>query len=96
MIIKDPVVNENELKEKILAHGSIPAHVAIIMDGNGRWAKAKGLTRLRGHEEGINSVRAVVEAGGELGIKVLTLYTFSKENWRRPKKEISGLWKLLI
>jgi len=89
-------VDENELKEKILAHGSIPAHVAIIMDGNGRWAKAKGLTRLRGHEEGINSVRAVVEASGEVGIKVLTLYTFSKENWRRPKREITGLWKLLI
>ena len=86
----------NELKEKILAHGSIPAHVAIIMDGNGRWAKAKGLIRLKGHEEGINSVRAVVEAGSELGVKVLTLYTFSKENWRRPKREITGLWKLLI
>ena len=93
------VVNENELneiKELILAHGNVPTHVAIIMDGNGRWAKAKGLTRLKGHEEGINSVRSIVEACGELGIKVLTLYTFSKENWRRPKREISGLWKLLI
>jgi len=89
-------VDENELKEKILNHENIPAHIAIIMDGNGRWAKAKGLTRLKGHEEGIESVRAVVEASGELGIKVLTLYTFSKENWRRPKSEISGLWKLLI
>jgi len=89
-------VEENELKEKILNHGNIPAHIAIIMDGNGRWAKAKGLTRLKGHEEGIKSVRAVVEASGELGIKVLTLYTFSKENWRRPKNEIRGLWKLLI
>jgi len=58
--------------------------------------RQKGLTRLRGHEEGINSVRAVVEASGEVGIKVLTLYTFSKENWRRPKREITGLWKLLI
>lgn len=89
-------MEENELKEKILNHGNIPAHIAIIMDGNGRWAKAKGLTRLKGHEEGIKSVRAVVEASGELGIKVLTLYTFSKENWRRPKNEIRGLWKLLI
>ncbi len=89
-------MDENELKEKILDHGNIPAHIAIIMDGNGRWAKGKGLTRLKGHEEGIKSVRAVVEGGGELGIKVLTLYTFSKENWRRPKNEISGLWKLLI
>jgi len=89
-------VNENELKKMVLAHGNIPTHVAIIMDGNGRWAKAKGLTRLKGHAEGINSVRAVVEASGELGIKVVTLYTFSKENWRRPKNEISGLWRLLI
>jgi undecaprenyl diphosphate synthase len=79
-----------------LAHGNIPEHIAIIMDGNGRWAKAKGLTRLKGHAEGIKSVRAVVEASGEIGVKVLTLYTFSKENWRRPKNEISGLWRLLI
>jgi len=89
-------LQENELKKLITEHGKIPQHVAIIMDGNGRWAKARGLTRLKGHEEGIKSVRAVVEACGELGINVLTLYTFSKENWRRPKNEISGLWRLLI
>ncbi len=89
-------MQENELKKLITEHGKIPQHVAIIMDGNGRWAKARGLTRLKGHEEGIKSVRAVVEACGELGINVLTLYTFSKENWRRPKNEISGLWRLLI
>lgn len=89
-------LDEKELKQKVLDHGKIPQHVAIIMDGNGRWAKARGLTRLKGHAEGINSVRAVVEACGEIGIKVLTLYTFSKENWRRPKNEISGLWRLLI
>ncbi|MDW7681760.1 MAG: isoprenyl transferase [bacterium] len=87
---------EDELKAQLLKSGKLPQHVAIIMDGNGRWAKARGLSRLKGHEEGINSVRAIVEACGELGIKVLTLYTFSKENWKRPKNEITGLWKLLI
>ncbi len=90
------VEEENELKRRILENGNIPVHIAIIMDGNGRWAKARNLSRIKGHEEGINSVRAVVEACGELGIEVLTLYTFSKENWRRPKGEISALWKLLI
>ncbi len=87
---------EKELKQIILDHGNIPAHIAIIMDGNGRWAKARNLSRIKGHEEGINSVRSIVEACGELGVKVLTLYTFSKENWRRPKSEISALWRLLI
>ncbi|HDQ00413.1 MAG TPA: isoprenyl transferase [bacterium] len=87
---------EDELKAQLLNSGKLPQHVAIIMDGNGRWAKARGLSRLKGHEEGINSVRAIVEACGELGIKVLTLYTFSKENWKRPKNEITGLWRLLI
>ena len=76
--------------------GKLPNHVAIIMDGNGRWAKKKGLPRVAGHNEGIKSVRAVVEAAGDLGIKVLTLYTFSKENWFRPKNEVSALMKLLI
>ncbi len=90
------VEEDNELKQEILKHGNIPVHVAIIMDGNGRWAKARNLSRIKGHEEGIKSVRAVVEACGELGIAILTLYTFSKENWRRPKAEISGLWRLLI
>ncbi|UCE05792.1 MAG: isoprenyl transferase [bacterium] len=90
------VDEENELKQRILENGNIPVHVAIIMDGNGRWAKARNLSRIKGHEEGINSVRAVVEASGELGIEVLTLYTFSKENWRRPKAEIAALWRLLI
>lgn len=90
------MVEENELKERILSGNNIPHHVAIIMDGNGRWAKARNLKRVRGHEEGIKSVRAIVEACGEIGIKVLTLYTFSKENWRRPKSEVSALWKLLI
>jgi undecaprenyl diphosphate synthase len=71
-------------------------HIAIIMDGNGRWAKKRGLPRVMGHREGIRSVRAVVEACGELGIEVLTLYTFSTENWRRPQEEVSALMKLLL
>jgi len=90
------VDEEQLLKQRILDNGNIPVHIAIIMDGNGRWAKARNLSRIKGHEEGINSVRAVVEASGELGIEILTLYTFSKENWQRPKAEISALWRLLI
>ncbi len=74
----------------------LPCHVAIIMDGNGRWAKRRGLPRVAGHREGVKSVRAVVEAAGELGIDVLTLYTFSKENWRRPVYEVSTLMNLLV
>jgi len=89
-------VEENDLKDRIRENGNIPEHVAIIMDGNGRWAKSRGLSRIRGHEEGIKSVREVVEACGEIGVKILTLYTFSKENWRRPKTEIAGLWRLLL
>ncbi len=90
------MMDEEELKAKIQRLGNLPVHVAIIMDGNGRWAKARNLDRVQGHREGINSVRAVVEAAGELGIEILTLYTFSKENWRRPKAEVSALWRLLL
>ncbi len=74
----------------------LPQHVAIIMDGNGRWARRRGLPRVAGHREGVKSVRAIVEASGELGIDVLTLYTFSKENWRRPATEVTTLMKLLV
>lgn len=81
---------------KIKAGGNLPRHIAIIMDGNGRWAKKRGLPRVAGHREGVNSVRDIVEACGELKIQVLTLYTFSTENWRRPKAEVSALMKLLI
>ncbi len=85
-----------KLREEMKGRGRIPRHVAIIMDGNGRWAKARGLSRIEGHEEGINSVRDAVEACGELGIEVLTLYTFSTENWQRPKSEVSALMRLLV
>ena len=74
---------------------NLPKHVAIIMDGNGRWAKKRALNRIRGHEEGAESVRNVVTASREIGIPWLTLYAFSEENWRRPKYEIEALMRLL-
>lgn len=73
----------------------LPAHVAMIMDGNGRWARAKGLTRLLGHREGYRSLRGIMLGCGELGIRYLTVYAFSTENWRRPKDEVDGLMKLI-
>jgi len=73
----------------------LPQHVAIIMDGNGRWAKQRGMNRIRGHEEGAESVRAIVRATREIGIPWLTLYAFSEENWRRPKYEVEALMVLL-
>jgi len=81
---------------RIKAHGNVPGHVAVIMDGNGRWAKGRGLPRTEGHKEGIESVRAVVEAAGALGVKALTLYTFSSENWARPRTEVAALMSLLV
>ncbi|MGQ9661985.1 MAG: isoprenyl transferase [Kiritimatiellia bacterium] len=74
----------------------IPQHVAIIMDGNGRWARQRGLPRIKGHEEGAKSVLAVIRACRNWGIKFLTLYAFSSENWRRPRSEIRGLMELLV
>lgn len=74
---------------------ALPRHVAIIMDGNGRWAQERGLTRVRGHEEGANSVRAVVEEARRLGLAHLTLYAFSEENWGRPGAEVKALMRLL-
>lgn len=84
-----------ELKEKILTAGNLPQHIAIIMDGNGRWAKRRGLPRRAGHREGVRAVRRVVEAAGEIGLDYLTLYVFSSENWRRPKEEVGFLMRLL-
>jgi len=77
------------------ARANLPTHVAIIMDGNGRWAKQRQLPRVEGHRVGAESVRAVVRAAGELGIKYLTLYAFSLENWSRPKDEVDTLMKYL-
>jgi undecaprenyl diphosphate synthase len=74
----------------------LPQHVAIIMDGNGRWAKGKGKLRVFGHHNGVLSVRDVVEGAGELGVKYLTLYTFSAENWNRPSFEVTAIMELLV
>ncbi len=74
----------------------LPQHVAIIMDGNGRWAKQRNQQRFYGHQQGVNSVRNVCEIATEIGIKYLTLYTFSKENWARPKEEVDALMQMLL
>ena len=74
----------------------IPQHVAVIMDGNGRWAKQKGMARIFGHRNGVKAVRDVVEAAAEIKVNVLTLYAFSTENWNRPKKEVDTLMSLLV
>ena len=81
--------------ERRIRSDQVPKHVAIIMDGNGRWAEARGRERNEGHREGIESVRAVVRASNELGIRYLTLYAFSMENWNRPKGEVGELMSLL-
>jgi len=73
----------------------LPHHIAIIMDGNGRWAQRQGLSRIQGHQRGLDAAQAVVEACEELGVKILTLYAFSKENWRRPRKEVNALMGFL-
>jgi len=75
--------------------GSLPAHIGIIMDGNGRWARSRGWLRTRGHEEGADSVRTITRECARLGIEVLTLYAFSSDNWRRPRAEVSFLLRLL-
>ena len=85
MSLKDSIIKER-----------IPVHIAVIMDGNGRWAKKRGLMRTIGHEKGVDAVREVVEAATELGVRYLTLYAFSTENWNRPKYEIDALMKLLV
>ncbi|MFC1480967.1 isoprenyl transferase [Candidatus Neomarinimicrobiota bacterium] len=85
-----------ELESAVLNGKGLPRHIAIIMDGNGRWAKGRGLPRVAGHKEGVSSVRDITRACGELGIEALTLYTFSSENWKRPKSEVNALMKLLV
>ena len=80
---------------KLIQRKSLPRHIAVIMDGNGRWAESRGLPRILGHRAGTESVREIVRTCGSLGIKVLTLFAFSTENWVRPKSEIRGLMRLL-
>ncbi len=91
-----PGGQDKKLQERLHKNGRIPGHIAVIMDGNGRWAKKRALPRVAGHHEGVNSVRDIVEACGQIGIKYLTLYTFSTENWNRPKDEVSILMRLLV
>ena len=78
------------------ARGQLPQHVAIIMDGNGRWAKQRHLPRIEGHRQGAESARVIIRAAGDLGINYLTLYAFSAENWNRPKDEVDALMKYLV
>ncbi|HSR17899.1 MAG TPA: polyprenyl diphosphate synthase, partial [Ignavibacteriaceae bacterium] len=87
---------DQRIQEELKKSGEIPVHIAIIMDGNGRWARRRGLPRAAGHKIGIESVRDIVRACAQLGVQYLTLYTFSTENWKRPKDEVSTLMRLLL
>lgn len=92
----DQSSDDKNLQDELRNNGSVPEHVAVIMDGNGRWAKQRALPRVAGHREGVNSVRDIVDACGQLGVKCLTLYAFSTENWKRPEREVSTLMRLLV
>jgi undecaprenyl diphosphate synthase len=83
-------------KIELINKNNLPVHIAIIMDGNGRWAKQQGKGRIYGHRHGVEAVRQIVEASAEIGVKYLTLYTFSVENWQRPKTEVNALMNLLV
>lgn len=96
MALEKATGHDKKLQDRLLESGEIPRHIAIIMDGNGRWAQRRGLPRIAGHHEGVNSVRDIVEACGQLGIRYLTLYAFSTENWKRPEDEVSLLMRLLL
>jgi len=88
--------SDESIQAELKKSGEIPKHIAIIMDGNGRWAKKRGLPRAAGHTRGVESVRDIVKACSKLGVSYLTLYTFSTENWRRPREEVSMLMRLLL
>jgi undecaprenyl diphosphate synthase len=88
-------MNKMSLKEAIDLE-RLPTHIAVVMDGNGRWAKKNGMERVMGHKEGIVSIRKVVEAAGRLGVKYMTAYTFSTENWNRPPEEVDSLMSLMV
>ncbi|MGQ9643389.1 MAG: isoprenyl transferase [Ignavibacterium sp.] len=93
---KKKSASDEKLQQELKKSGEIPKHIAIIMDGNGRWAKKRGLPRVAGHKRGVDTVKDIVEACAEIGVKFLTLYTFSTENWKRPKDEVSTLMRLLL
>ena len=88
-------MTDAERQARIKDQGKLPRHIAVIMDGNGRWARKGGLTRLLGHRRGVESVRDLIRASAQLGVEVVTLYVFSTENWSRPRREIVGLMALL-
>ncbi len=88
--------SDHKTIEQLKKKGNIPVHVAIIMDGNGRWAKKRGMPRVAGHKKGVETVRDMVQACSALGVKYLTLYTFSTENWKRPKDEVTTLMRLIV
>lgn len=88
--------SEKKLIEEVKAKGNIPKHIAIIMDGNGRWAKKRNLPRVAGHKRGVETVRVIVETCASLGVEILTLYSFSTENWKRPQDEVSALMRLIV
>jgi undecaprenyl diphosphate synthase len=92
---KDINQDDKQVQSELIAFGKIPKHIAVIMDGNGRWAVDKGFSRTQGHREGIESVRDIVKVSSQLGIKYLTLYAFSIENWKRPTTEVNILMNLL-
>jgi undecaprenyl diphosphate synthase len=91
----DHIVHHTETSLADVPPERIPDHVAIIMDGNGRWAKERGLSRLEGHEAGTENIRRILSRAAEIGIRYLTLWAFSTENWRRPKEEVEGLMRIL-
>lgn len=94
MLMFQRVNNSNKSLGKLKKDKTIPQHVAIIMDGNGRWAKQRGLPRVLGHRAGMKAVKNITKAADDIGVKILTLYTFSTENWKRPKNEVDFLMKL--
>ncbi len=87
---------DRKVQEELKSAGTLPEHIAIIMDGNGRWAKERRMPRIQGHRSGVDSVRDIVQSCGQLGVPYLTLYAFSTENWKRPKTEVSLLMDLLL
>ncbi len=93
---KSQTISDEKLQEELKNSGEIPQHIAIIMDGNGRWARKRGLPRVAGHKRGVDTVREITEACAEVGVRYLTLFTFSTENWNRPKEEVSTLMRLLL
>jgi len=85
-------LKSDQINNTVLDKNCLPHHIAIIMDGNGRWAKQRFMNRVKGHKQGSEIVRSIITACREIGIKVLTLYAFSTENWDRPKAEVKAIW----